>query len=105
MRTQVKDVRRCPMDQSVHWSQARVVGGQSEFRLTSYATNYYMVGAAVNLGREHPYERLDREGTFHTQWSPRQPAPTAHEPSVSRPASREAGESTQIEADAEDSPR
>lgn len=57
---QVQDVRRCPTDRSPHWSAPRIVGGQREFRQTSYATNYYLVGTAAQLGREHNYERLDR---------------------------------------------
>ena len=53
----------------------------------------------------HTYERLDRAGVFHTQWSARQPAPTPHEPSTPRPATKERGDSTEIEADAGGGPR
>lgn len=60
VRTQVKDIRRCPSDRSAHWTEPRIVGGRREFRLTSYASNYYLVGPAVNIGKEHPFERLDR---------------------------------------------
>jgi 6-phosphogluconate dehydrogenase len=52
----------------------------------------------------HTYERLDKPGVFHTEWSARQPAKSPHEPSTPRPADKEAGEE-EIAADAADRPR
>ena len=50
----------------------------------------------------HTYERLDREGTFHTEWSARQPAKTPKPGSTPEPA--DGGGTENIAADAAKQP-
>ena len=65
----------------------------------------HLIQAQRDYFGAHTYERLDRAGVFHTQWGARQPAPTPHEPSTPQPATKERGDSTEIEADAGGGPR
>ena len=52
-----------------------------------------LIQAQRDLFGAHTYERTDREGTFHTQWCPQQPAKTDDPPEVSEPAEGRAHES------------
>ena len=45
-----------------------------------------LIQAQRDLFGAHTYERTDKEGTFHTQWCPTQPAKEASPSSVSEPA-------------------
>lgn len=61
LRSAVKDIRRCPSDRSVYFEQPRLFGSAKLWRLTSYASNYFMVAEdPAPLGKDETFQRLDR---------------------------------------------
>ncbi len=63
LRGEVRDVRRCPADGSLHFVQPRQVGTSAErvWRQTSYGSNFYLAADdALQIFKEERFERLGR---------------------------------------------
>lgn len=62
--SEIKDVRRCPSDQSPHFQQPRSTPDGPVWRQTSYANNYYFAvpqdSVRTVLGKDYSFDRFDR---------------------------------------------
>ena len=63
LRTEVRDIRRCPADRSPHFTQPRTIAASDEqaWRQTSYGSNFYLAAEdPLQIFKEDRFDRLDR---------------------------------------------